>query len=182
MPCSYALGARFEGMVDELVKGGRYNNASEAVREGLRLLEDREEPRRLKAEEVRRSIEGSRRSGVPLSGEEVFGPLEARHGAPAERAGKRPPALDACGPRRPAGDRCPHRPGQSGARPSLRAGPARALPAPRSRVCGWLREEFGSGVCAGPSTARARRPAVGCWMSEAARACPRSASAGDGTA
>ncbi len=57
------------------------------MREGLRLLKDREEPRRLKAEEVRRSIEESRRSGVPLSEKDAFGPPEAKYGALAERAG-----------------------------------------------------------------------------------------------
>lgn len=85
MPRSYALGGHFEALIDDLVKGGRYNNASEVVREGLRLLEDRETVRRLKVEEIRRSIEESRRSGVLLSEEEVFGPLEAKYGAMAER-------------------------------------------------------------------------------------------------
>ncbi len=87
MPRSYALGNHFETLIDELVKGGRYNNASEVVREGLRLLEDREKLRQLKVEEIRRSIEASRRSGVTLSEEEVFGPLEAEYAAMVERAG-----------------------------------------------------------------------------------------------
>jgi antitoxin ParD1/3/4 len=41
MPSSYTLGARFEALVKGLVESGRYNNASEVVREGLRLLEIR---------------------------------------------------------------------------------------------------------------------------------------------
>ena len=89
MPRSYALGGHFEGLIDELVKGGRYNNASEVVREGLRLLEDREKLRQLKVEEIRRSIEVSRRGGVLLSEEEVFGPLEAKYVALAEQEGQR---------------------------------------------------------------------------------------------
>jgi antitoxin ParD1/3/4 len=88
MPRSYALGEHFEKLIDELVKGGRYNNASEVVREGLRLLEDRETLRRLKIEEIRRSIEESRESGVTFSEEEVFGPLEAKYGAMVEQAGE----------------------------------------------------------------------------------------------
>ena len=88
MPRSYALGSHFENLIDELVKGGRYNNASEVVREGLRLLEDREKLRQLKVEAIRRSIEASRRSSVLLSEDEVFGPLEARYTATAERAGE----------------------------------------------------------------------------------------------
>jgi antitoxin ParD1/3/4 len=76
MPRSYALGGHFETLINELVKGGRYNNASEVVREGLRLLEDREKLRQIKIEEVRRSIEISRQSGVLLSEGEVFRPLD----------------------------------------------------------------------------------------------------------
>ncbi len=87
MPRSYALGTHFESLIEGLVKGGRYNNASEVVREALRLLEDREKLRQLKVEEIRRSIEESRKSGALLSEEEVFGPLEARYTA-AERAGE----------------------------------------------------------------------------------------------
>lgn len=87
MPRSYALGNHFEHLIEELVKGGRYNNASEVVREGLRLLEDRERLRQLKVEEIRASIEASRRSGVTLSEDDVFGPLEAAY-LGAERAGE----------------------------------------------------------------------------------------------
>lgn len=88
MPRSYALGSHFEKLIDSLVKGGRYNNASEVVRDGLRLLEDREKLRQLKVEEIRRSIEESRRSGQLLSEEDVFGPLEAKYQGMAERAGE----------------------------------------------------------------------------------------------
>ena len=87
MPRSYALGNHFEGMIDQLVKGGRYNNASEVVRDALRLLEDREKLRQLKVAEIRRSIEDGRASGVTLSEDEVFGPLETKYAAAAERAG-----------------------------------------------------------------------------------------------
>jgi antitoxin ParD1/3/4 len=89
MPRSYALGGHFEVLIDELVKGGRYNNASEVVREALRLLEDREKLRQLKVEEIRRSIEASRRSGVLLSEEEVFDPLEASYSATRCGAGRK---------------------------------------------------------------------------------------------
>ena len=39
---SVALGDHFVKFVDEQVESGRYSSASEVVREGLRLLEDRE--------------------------------------------------------------------------------------------------------------------------------------------
>lgn len=39
---SYAVGEHFEGFIKKQVEAGRYNNASEVVREGLRLVEERE--------------------------------------------------------------------------------------------------------------------------------------------
>jgi antitoxin ParD1/3/4 len=37
-----SIGDRLEGFVDNTVKSGRYASASEVVREGLRLVEERE--------------------------------------------------------------------------------------------------------------------------------------------
>ncbi len=37
-----SIGERWEGFVDEILKAGRYSSASEVVREGLRLVEERE--------------------------------------------------------------------------------------------------------------------------------------------
>lgn len=42
MPSSVDLGPRLEGYVTELVENGRYNSRSEALREGVRLIEERE--------------------------------------------------------------------------------------------------------------------------------------------
>jgi len=42
MPSSFALGEHFEAFIKSMVASGRYNNASEVVRDGLRLLEDRQ--------------------------------------------------------------------------------------------------------------------------------------------
>jgi len=47
MGTSVSLGDHFEGLVKSLLESGRYNNASEVVRDGLRLIEARE--RRLAA-------------------------------------------------------------------------------------------------------------------------------------
>jgi antitoxin ParD1/3/4 len=37
-----SIGQRWEAFVDQVVKKGRYGSASEVVREGLRLVEERE--------------------------------------------------------------------------------------------------------------------------------------------
>ena len=39
---SMALGSHFENFIKESIDRGRYNNASEVVRAGLRLLEENE--------------------------------------------------------------------------------------------------------------------------------------------
>jgi antitoxin ParD1/3/4 len=56
---SIALGEHFATFVDEQVAEGRYGNASEVIRAGLRLLEEREA--KLKA--LRQSIEEGLESG-----------------------------------------------------------------------------------------------------------------------
>lgn len=48
-----SLGTSFDQFVDELVKRGDYQSNSEVIREGLRLLKEREELRR---ERLRREI------------------------------------------------------------------------------------------------------------------------------
>ncbi len=39
---SYVVGSRYEEFISSQIESGRYNNASEVVRAGLRLLEDYE--------------------------------------------------------------------------------------------------------------------------------------------
>jgi len=41
MPTSVALTPHFESLTQQLVASGRYNNVSEVIRDGLRLLESR---------------------------------------------------------------------------------------------------------------------------------------------
>src|SRR6266496_2011306 len=85
MPSSYTLGTRFESFVKELVESGRYNNASEVVRDALRLLEDREQLREAKIAELRRLAEEGRLSGLSDDdGETVLDRLEAKYRALAE--------------------------------------------------------------------------------------------------
>jgi antitoxin ParD1/3/4 len=52
MPSSYTVGERYEKFIRKQVASGRYNNASEVVRAGLRLLESEEEERKRKLAEL----------------------------------------------------------------------------------------------------------------------------------
>ncbi|MEQ1605460.1 MAG: type II toxin-antitoxin system ParD family antitoxin [Pyrinomonadaceae bacterium] len=45
-----------ENYVNEKVKSGRYNSASEVLRESLRLLQDHDELQRIRRDELRREI------------------------------------------------------------------------------------------------------------------------------
>lgn len=52
-----SLTPELENLVNEKVKSGLYNSASEVVREGLRLLKEQDELRRIRLEELRREIQ-----------------------------------------------------------------------------------------------------------------------------
>ncbi len=75
MPSSYALGKHFEDMMDDLIASGRYNSKSEILRDGLRVIEDRESRRRVALEELRAALQKGADSGPGLSEDEVFEPL-----------------------------------------------------------------------------------------------------------
>lgn len=69
---SYAVGRHFEQFIKDQVQAGRYNNASEVVREGLRLVEEREA--KLKA--LRDHIHMALEKGGSFSDQEVEAILE----------------------------------------------------------------------------------------------------------
>ncbi len=60
---SFNLGDRFNGFIDQQVSEGRYGSASEVVRAGLRLLEEREEEREAKVAALRAAIRAGEESG-----------------------------------------------------------------------------------------------------------------------
>jgi antitoxin ParD1/3/4 len=75
-----SLTKELERFVQDRVKSGRYHTASEVVREALRLLEDQDEVRKLRLDEMRKRIAAGLASldrGKSLPGEEVFDELEA---------------------------------------------------------------------------------------------------------
>jgi antitoxin ParD1/3/4 len=51
-----SLTAELEQLVNEKVASGMYTSASEVIREGLRLLKERDELRRVQMDEVRRDV------------------------------------------------------------------------------------------------------------------------------
>ncbi|MGL9619357.1 type II toxin-antitoxin system ParD family antitoxin [Bradyrhizobium sp. U531] len=63
MASSYSIGKHFEALIDGLVESGRYASASEVMREGLRLVEEREEQRKLKLQALREEIQKGFDSG-----------------------------------------------------------------------------------------------------------------------
>ena len=88
MPTSVALSSHFETFVRNQVESGRYNNASEVVRAGLRLLEDQQKQSELQLEAMKAAIAAGLASGRSIPGDQVFDRLEAKyHGqaAVAER-------------------------------------------------------------------------------------------------
>ena len=88
MPTSVALSSHFETFIRNQVESGRYNNASEVVRAGLRLLEDQQKQAELQLEAMKAAIAAGLASGRSIPGDQVFDRLEAKyHGqaAGAER-------------------------------------------------------------------------------------------------
>lgn len=70
------LGETFDIFVADLLASGEYQSQSEVIREGLRLLKEREELRKIRLQELRREIQKGidsldRGEGTPLNMEEI---------------------------------------------------------------------------------------------------------------
>jgi antitoxin ParD1/3/4 len=89
------LSDRQQQLVETLVKSGRYQNASEVLREGLRLIEQRE---RLEAAKLQALKQAARQGWTDVSAgrfadvaddqlEDFVGQLGRRAGQPAKTAG-----------------------------------------------------------------------------------------------
>jgi antitoxin ParD1/3/4 len=63
MATSYSIGEHFEGFIQSLLESGRYSTASEVMRDGLRMMEEREQRRTAKLEALRAEIQKGLDSG-----------------------------------------------------------------------------------------------------------------------
>ena len=80
MAISADLGAHLEGYVNELVTKGRYNSKSEVLREGVRLVQEREAKLAALDAALARGIADAD-AGRLRPADEVFDRLEARYKA-----------------------------------------------------------------------------------------------------
>jgi antitoxin ParD1/3/4 len=69
-----SVGQRWEAFIEGVVQEGRYGSASEVVREGLRLVEERE----AKLRALRETLNASIAEGGSFTDEEVAAAIEAR--------------------------------------------------------------------------------------------------------
>ena len=88
MPSSYTLGKHYEAFIQSQLASGRYNNASEVVRDALRLMEEKE--RRLAALDasIARGL-ADIEAGRTRDANDVFCEAEARFARSAEERGTR---------------------------------------------------------------------------------------------
>ena len=76
MPSSYTLGKHFEDFVQAQLASGRYGNASEVLRDALRLMEDRERKLASLDASIAKGL-ADIEAGRVHDGEEIFDELEA---------------------------------------------------------------------------------------------------------
>jgi antitoxin ParD1/3/4 len=85
MAISADLGNRLEDVVNQLVSTGRYNSKSEVLREGVRLVEEREKRLAALDAALAKGI-GDADAGRVKPAEDVLDRLEAKYKAMAEKA------------------------------------------------------------------------------------------------
>ena len=79
MPTSVAMSPHFESFIRDQIESGRYNNTSEVIHAGLRLLEDIESQHAIQLQALRNDIAAGKASGTALAAEPVFDRLQAKY-------------------------------------------------------------------------------------------------------
>jgi antitoxin ParD1/3/4 len=89
MPINVNLTPELEGLIRQKVSSGRYNSASEVVREALRLMEAEDQLRAAKLEQLRHDIQEGLHSGPTrrwsISGMKREGRKRIKTGAASSR-------------------------------------------------------------------------------------------------
>ena len=83
MASSVNLGDKLEAAVDRLVKTGRYNSRSEVLRDGVRLIDERETKLAALHAAIQVGIDAAD-AGDVVDADEVFDRLEAKYAAMCE--------------------------------------------------------------------------------------------------
>lgn len=83
-----SLTPKLEELVRRKVKSGLYNNASEVIREALRMMAARERDEKRKLAELRRALRDGERSGwvEDFSMDKLIDELDAERGAESAKA------------------------------------------------------------------------------------------------
>ncbi len=87
MPTSYTLGKHSESFVRAQLASGRYNNASDVLRDALRLMEDRERKLAALDAAIERGM-ADINAGRVTDADVVFDRLEAKYARLAEECGE----------------------------------------------------------------------------------------------
>ena len=85
MPTSVALSPHFETFIRDQVESGRYNNVSEVVRAGLRLLEDTERQQAIQLQALKNDVAAGKASRAALAADPVVHRLQAKYAQQATR-------------------------------------------------------------------------------------------------
>lgn len=84
MASSVNLGEQLEAFITEAVRNGRYGSRSEVLREGVRLVQEREAKWARFEAEIQKGIDSADR-GELIPAEEVFDRLERKYRTMAKR-------------------------------------------------------------------------------------------------
>jgi antitoxin ParD1/3/4 len=77
MATSYSIGKHFEEFIASLIASGRYSTASEIIRDGLRMVEEREQDREARLEALRAEIQKGLDSGPAEEVGDMFARIKA---------------------------------------------------------------------------------------------------------